>query len=68
MKVLFLTTKQAASLGEDLVEYSKMKDSSDRDLFKGFEISFGDLFSDEMQEGEALEVTPIPEFMIVDDK
>lgn len=63
MKKLFLTTKQALQLGEDLIEYSKMADSSDRYLYKGFEIAFGDLFAQEMQPEESFEMTPIPEFL-----
>ena len=60
MKHLFLTKEQARQLGEDLLEYARMKDSNDRDLFTGFELRFGDLFAKELQPGEMLELHPIP--------
>ena len=62
MKTLFLTSQQAAQLGCDLKEYVDMKDSSDREIFKGFKISFGDMLSKEMQPDQSFEMTPIPEF------
>lgn len=62
MKKLFLTPDQAKQLASDLTEYSAMKDSSDRPLFKGFTISFGDMFADGLQSDQTLEMTPIPEF------
>jgi hypothetical protein len=62
MKHLFLTIQQAKQLGSDLIEYSKIKDSSDRELFKGFDISFGDMLANEPQPDQSLEMTPIPEF------
>ena len=62
MKKLFLTLEQATSLAVDLQEYGAMKDSSKRSLFKGFEISFGDMFAEEPQPDQGFEMTPIPEF------
>ena len=62
MNKLFLTLKQAQQLAEDLTEYSALKDSHDRDIFKGFEISFGCMLATEMQPDQGLEMTPIPEF------
>ena len=62
MKKLYLTLQQAESLADDLKEYANMKDSNNRELFKGFEISFGDLLAQAPQSGESFEMTPIPEF------
>ena len=67
MKTLYLTLNQAKNLASDLAEYSAMKDSSDRDLYKGFKISFGDLSANEPQSSESMEMTPIPEFTEIDD-
>jgi hypothetical protein len=67
VKKLFLTLKQAEQLGRDLIEYSKMTDSSDRYLFKGFELSFGDLAAEKPQGGESFEVTPLPEFLEINE-
>ena len=62
MKKLFLTLEQATQLGSDLTEYAAMQDSSQRPLFKGFEISFGDIFANKMMPDESFEMIPIPEF------
>ena len=62
MKKLFLTLEQADSLAGDLKEYAAMKDSSSRLLFKGFEISFGDMLAENPQPEQSFEMTPIPEF------
>ena len=62
MKKLYLTLQQAKSLAEDLKEYAEMKDSHDRELFKGFEVSFGDMLADAPQPDQSFEMTPIPEF------
>ena len=67
MKTLYLTLNQAKNLASDLAEYSAMKDSSDRDSYKGFKISFGDLSANEPQSSESMEMTPIPEFTEIDD-
>ena len=62
MKELYLTLQQAKTLGGDLIEYSSIMDSSDRLLFRGFKISFGDMMANDMQPDQGLELTPIPEF------
>ena len=62
MKKLFITIEQATQLGSDLVEYAAMNDSSSRSLFKGFEISFGDMLAKELMPDHSFEVTPIAEF------
>ena len=62
MKKLYLTLEQATKLGSDLIEYAAMQDSSQRPLFKGFEISFGDMLADKPQPDQSFEMTPIPEF------
>ncbi len=66
MKKLHITRKQAFSMAQQLEEYALMTDSSDRWLFKGFEISFGDPFVEEMQPDDGFEITPIPEFLEVE--
>jgi hypothetical protein len=66
VKKLYLTRKQARTLSADLQEYAGMADSSQRYLFKGFQLCFGDKFAEEMQPGSALAVTPLPEFMEVE--
>ena len=63
MTKLYLTRQQATILGQDLIEYSRMTDSSERLLFKGFELSFGDMQARVLQPDDGLEVTPIPEFI-----
>jgi len=63
MKKLYITLEQATQLGGDLIEYATMEDSSKRSLFKGFEISFGDLLADKLMPDCSFEVTPIPGFM-----
>lgn len=62
MKTLFITLEQAKSLAHDLAEYATMKDSSDREIFKGFEISFGDMLAESLQHDQGFEMTPIPQF------
>ena len=62
MKKLCLTLEQAKKLGDDLIEYAAMADSHHRPLFKGFEISFGDMLADKPQADQSFEMTPIPEF------
>jgi len=62
MKKLFLTLEQATQLAGDLTEYAAMEDSSKRPLFKGFEISFGDMLAEKPQPDQCFEMTPIPEF------
>lgn len=62
MKSLFITAQQAKQLGSDLVEYAKLKDTSDRELFKGFELRFGDLLSDKMMGDQSFELHPIPDY------
>ena len=62
MKKLFLTLEQATKLARDLSEYAAMQDSSQRSLFKGFEISFGDMLAENPQPDQSFEMTPIPEF------
>jgi hypothetical protein len=39
-----------------------MQDSSQRPLFKGFEINFGDMLADKPQPDQSFEMKPIPEF------
>jgi len=66
MKKLFLTTEQAEVVARDLLEYSKFGDSSQRRLFKGFEINFGDLMAQGLQDDaikHGFSITPIPEFI-----
>lgn len=67
MSKLFLTRNQARQLATDLKEYSEMKDSSNRELFEGFQISFADGFRERLQKGSTLEVTPIPNWTEIDD-
>lgn len=62
MKALYITLTQATELGHDLIEYANMKDSSDRYLFKGFKITFGDTLANDLQSEQGFEMTPIPEF------
>ena len=62
MKELYITLEQAQKLGADLLEYSAMKDSSDREVFKGFKISFGDMLADDVQPDQGFELIPLPEF------
>ena len=62
MSALYLTLQQAKALGGDLIEYASIMDSSDRLLFKGFKISFGDMLANDMQPDQGLELTPISEF------
>ena len=63
MKKLYLTRTQAIVLADDLQEYAKMQDSNCRDVFSGFEISFGDMFAKEQQDDQSFEVTPIPNYL-----
>lgn len=62
MKQLYLTLEQAKKIGNDLIEYAVMQDSSDRPLFKGFKIRFGDMFANELQPDQDFEMVPIPEY------
>ena len=62
MKTLYLTLQQAEILGNDLIEYAQIMDSSDKFLFKGFKISFGDMLANDMQSDQGFELTPISEF------
>lgn len=62
MKKLYLSIGQAKQLAGDLTEYSAMKDSSDRPLYKGFEVSFGDMLAGSIQPDQSFEMTPVPEF------
>lgn len=63
MKTLHITREQASQFGSDLIEYARMKDSSDRYLFKGFKVTFGDTIAVELRPSDGFEVTPIPEFI-----
>jgi len=62
MNKLCITLEQATKLGNYLVEYAAMQDSNQRPLFKGFEISFGDMLAEKPQPDQGFEMTPIPEF------
>lgn len=66
MKALYLSREQAKSLGEDLVEYAAMKDVSDRDLFTGFKILFGDMLGDSPHDDQTLELHPIADYKEVE--
>ena len=66
MKTLHLTIKQAKRLAIDLAEYAKMTDSSNREIFKGFKLSFGDLFCESMQPDETMELTPVAEYLEIE--
>jgi len=63
MKSLFLTRDQAAQLGDDLTEYVGMRDSSIREVFKGFEVRFGDPLSIGLEPTSGFEVHPIAEYL-----
>jgi len=65
LKKLYLTSQQAAKLGNDLIEYATMRDSINGLLFKGFVISFGDMLADELQPELSLEMTAISEFIAI---
>lgn len=65
MKELFLTLEQATKLGNDLTEYVAMQDNSQRPLFKGFKISFGDMLAQSPEPDQSFEMTPIPEFTVI---
>lgn len=66
MKKLFLDREQAKQLGEDLIEYIAFKDSNDRNLFKGFEISYGDMLATEIHSDQDIEMVPISEFTLIE--
>ena len=66
MKSLFLTAAQAKELAEDLLEYSKMYDSSDRPVFEGFEISFNETLTKSLTPDSIFFITPIPHCIHVD--
>lgn len=68
MNNLYLTRNQALNLASALEEYTEMHDSSERFVFKGFQISFGDALKTEMQAGDSVEVVPIPDFLDVNDE
>ena len=65
MKTLFLSRHQAGQLGSDLLEYLKFEDSSDRELFKGFKISFDDILAENVHCELDIEMTPIPEHTLI---
>jgi hypothetical protein len=65
MASLFLSRKQAMEMAEDLEEYAGLFDSGNRDLFKGFEIRFGDPLSTELHPEMDIEIRPIPEFLLI---
>lgn len=65
MKKLFLSRQQAKQLGDDLTEYLKFKDSSSRELFSGFEVSFGDMLEREVCSDQELTMVPIPSFTLI---
>jgi hypothetical protein len=65
MKKLFLSRKQAKDLASDLTEYAGLQDSSIRDIFQGFEISFGDVLAHGIQDNEEFELTPIPNYTLI---
>lgn len=67
MKSLFLTRNQAETIADDLSEYLKFKDSSERELFESFEIRFGDLAGSEPQKDE-IEIHPKANWLSVEDK
>lgn len=62
MKTLYLTRNQALNLANDLHEYVNFKDSSGRELFKGFRLSFGDTLANNLQPDESFEMRPISEY------
>jgi hypothetical protein len=66
MKILFLTSEQAMQLGCDLQEYTNMKDSEDREIFKGFKILFNDAFELNIQPDQSFKILPMPHFVEID--
>lgn len=67
MKTFYVTRKQAIELAEDLMEYARMQDSHDRDVFAAFQIKFGDPAASEPKSDMAIEVSPISEGLIVEE-
>lgn len=66
MKSLFLTREQALQLADDLKEYTEMEDSSNRDIFRGFEIKFDDKHSTQIICGE-IRLYPQVNYTLIDD-
>jgi hypothetical protein len=62
MKSLFLSRAQAKNLADDLNEYSCMSDSSDRDVFSGFQITFDDLQGETVREKDMIKMIPLPNY------
>jgi hypothetical protein len=65
MKSLFLDRTQAKQLATDLLEYVEMSDSSNREVFKGFKLQFGDLAAEDITH-DGMELTAIPNFTSVE--
>jgi hypothetical protein len=68
MKRLYLDRQQAFQLAVDLKDYLAMNDSSERDVFKGFRLQFGDLASDDIQHDDEMELTAIPNSTLIEGK
>jgi len=66
MKKLYLSRRQATDLAGDLIEYTALVDSSAREVFQGFEISFGDMLASGVQNDQTLELTPIPNYTLIE--
>ena len=66
MNSLFLTPEQAHQIADDLHEYCKMKDSSDRELFESFEIKFPDNMKTGTDKGEGLTIHPVANWLEID--
>ena len=61
MNSLYLTLEQAHSLATDLIEYANMQDSSQRDVFRGFEVRFDDVLTLAPAPDSSFSIYPIAE-------
>ena len=66
MKKLCLSRKQARNLANDLLEYHMFRDSSNREMFKGFVVEFDDKMVNEVCSDKTIRMTPITDFVEID--